>query len=103
MINAPGVEAHLPESGHEGTRERHGPYITDPGHVVQFYEADAALIESASAYIRDGLTAGDTCLVVATPQHREGIEARLQDAGVDVAAARADGRYVAHDAAQTLS
>jgi signal transduction histidine kinase len=40
---------------------------------------------------------------VATPAHRTLIQARLETVGIDVQAAQAQGRYVALDAAETLS
>jgi signal transduction histidine kinase len=72
-------------------------------HFVQFYEADASLLDSLSGFIGAGLAAEDACLVVATPAHREALDGRLQASGLDVAAARARGQYVALDAAETLS
>ena len=42
-------------------------------------------------------------IVIATPEHRLEFETRLGQAGVDLAAARDDGSYLALDAAQTLS
>ena len=72
-------------------------------HFVQFYETDAFLVDAVGEFIGTALRAGEAGVVVATPAHREGLEARLQAAGLDVAAARAGGRYVALDAAETLA
>jgi PAS domain S-box-containing protein len=72
-------------------------------HVVQFYESDACLLDAVGAFIGAALRAGDAGVVLATPAHRAGLEARLQAAGVDVATARARGQYVPLDAAATLS
>ena len=41
-------------------------------------------------------------IVIATPEHRAEFESRLTQAGADLAAARADGRYLTLDAAGTL-
>ncbi|HZS05992.1 MAG TPA: PAS domain S-box protein [Blastocatellia bacterium] len=71
-------------------------------HFVQFYESDVFLLNSLSGYIGTGLGAGDGCIVVATPAHREGLEKRLYASGLDVAAAGARGQYVSLDAAGTL-
>jgi hypothetical protein len=46
------------------------------GHLVQFYEADAALLEAVSEYIGAGLRAG------------EGLEERLRADGLDTDSAR---------------
>jgi len=72
-------------------------------HVVQFYETDEFLIHTLGSFITTGLSAGDACIVVATPAHRAGLDERLQAAGLDVSAARASGQYVALDAAETLA
>lgn len=77
--------------------------VNESAHFVQFYELDAALLNSLSGFIGTGLVAGDACIVVATPAHREGLEERLLNFGLDVAAARASGQYVALDAAELLS
>jgi len=72
-------------------------------HVVQFYESDAFLLDALCDYIAAGLRADDACIVVATPSHLTGLEQRLSDLGVDYHAAQRSGRYLALDAAQTLS
>lgn len=78
----------------------------EPGasdHVVQFYDAEVFLLDAVGEFIGSALRAGDVGIVVATAAHRAGLEDRLHRAGVDVAAARAGDRYVALDAAETLS
>ncbi len=72
-------------------------------HLVEFYESDELLAESVGHYIEPGLRKDDAVLVVATKQHRELFEAAVVRAGVNVEAARAEGRYVDVDAAETLS
>ena len=39
-------------------------------HFVQFYESDQFLLESLSGFIREGIQAGDACVVVATKTHQ---------------------------------
>jgi PAS domain S-box-containing protein/excisionase family DNA binding protein len=72
-------------------------------HFVQFYEADAFLVDVVADYIGSGLRAGEAGIVIATEAHREGLEERWRDDGLDLVAARADGRFVSLDAADTLS
>jgi signal transduction histidine kinase/CheY-like chemotaxis protein len=72
-------------------------------HFVQFYEADEFLLDSLSGFIGAGLAADEACIVVATAAHREALDARLRATGLDTAAARARGQYVALDASETLS
>ena len=61
-------------------------------HFVQFYEADAFLLDALGDFIGMALRAGDAGVVIATPAHREGLEERLRAGGLDVDAARAGGR-----------
>ena len=72
-------------------------------HVVQFYGRDEELAERVTDYLLGALASGGVAIVIATPEHRHEFETRLGQAGVDLAAARDDGSYLARDAAQTLS
>jgi signal transduction histidine kinase/CheY-like chemotaxis protein len=72
-------------------------------HFVQFYETDSSLLNSLSDYIGTGLREGDGCIVVTREAHRERLDERLKDYGLDVAAARACGQYVSLDAGEALS
>jgi hypothetical protein len=71
-------------------------------HVVQFYGHDRELAERVAGFLREGLQRGGTAVVIATPEHRRKFEARLAEAGLDLAAARDHGTYLALDAARTL-
>ncbi len=75
----------------------------EPGHLVQFYEADAFLADAVTRFIGVGVDAGEGSVVIATKPHLDGIEERLRLRGLDIATAREQGRYVALDAAETLS
>lgn len=72
-------------------------------HFVQFYEQDAFLVDSMAEFIGTGLRCGERAIVIATPAHREALENRLRNGGIDPDAARLDGRYRPLDAADTLS
>jgi hypothetical protein len=65
-------------------------------HVVQFYGDDHELARAVTDFAAIGLDAGETVLVVATPEHRVMFSARLRGQGCDLA------RYVDLDAAETL-
>jgi hypothetical protein len=54
-------------------------------------------------YLLGALDRGGVAIVIATPEHRREFETRLGQAGVNLAAARGDGSYVALDAGQTLA
>jgi signal transduction histidine kinase len=73
------------------------------GHIAQFYTDQAFLIETLSRFIGTALGAGDAALVVATPEHREALAVSLKRRGLDIAGMAKRGRYVALDAAETLS
>ncbi len=72
-------------------------------HFVQFYDSDSYLTESVCDFIRAGLLCGEDAVVIATRAHRESLEIALEGKGIDLIAARVEGRYVALDAATTLS
>ena len=71
-------------------------------HVVQFYGRGEELAERVTDYLLGALDGGGVAIVIATPGHRREFETRLGRAGVDLAAARGDGSYLALDAGQTL-
>jgi excisionase family DNA binding protein len=72
-------------------------------HFVQFYEADTSLVDAVAEYIGAALRAGDAGIVVATPEHGAQLEACWRAEGLDIAGARAAGRYVSLDAAEMLA
>lgn len=76
--------------------------ITDAEHLVQLYETEPYLVACAARFLRDPLRAGGGVLVIATPEHREAIEAALDLEEICVGAASRHGRYFALDAQWTL-
>ena len=72
------------------------------GHFVQFYDEDAKLVESVSAFLAGGLVQGAACIVIATHDHRVHLSARLRAHGFDMDRAVAAGRYVGLDAETVL-
>jgi hypothetical protein len=71
-------------------------------HVVQFYGHDGELAERVTDYLLRALRDGGVAIVIATPEHRREFEARLTEAGVDLAAVRDGHAYLALDARETL-
>lgn len=55
-----------------------------------------------SGYLLGALRGAGAAIVIATPEHRRAIRARLAQAGTDVAAAEAAGAFVALDALETV-
>ena len=97
---------------HAGTYELSKPKQITPSpskgkvagrHEVVFYSDDRQLLDRVSQFIGAALNAGNGAVVVATGAHREGLVQSLQACGVDMAAALEQGRYIAVDAADTLS
>jgi hypothetical protein len=72
-------------------------------HIAQFYDTDAVFLDTLSGFIGGGLIAGESTIIIATVPHLEALEQRLDHAGVDVARAMVEGRYIAMDAQAALS
>lgn len=77
-------------------------YTNAGQHVVQFYGHDDELADGVAGYLLGALREGGAAIVIATEAHRRMVEARLAEAGADLAAAKDSGAYLAVDAAQTL-
>jgi hypothetical protein len=71
-------------------------------HVVQFYDRDEELAETAGDYLAGAIAEGGAAVVVATPGRCAGFEARLAAGGIDVRAARRGGTLVCLDATQVV-
>src|SRR5260370_36224027 len=79
------------------------PEIHTSTHSVQFYEEDSFLLDSLTKLIGTTLVGGDVAIVIATPEHREGLAKRLKARGLDLEVTANIGRFCAFDAAKTLS
>ncbi len=77
-------------------------HLNGSHHVVQFYAHEDELAERVAGSLLKAFDDGGAAIVIATPEHRHEFEARLIQAGVDLAAARDGGAYLALDAGQTL-
>jgi len=75
----------------------------NPAHVVQFYGDDGFLLDELSRFIGTALGAGESAVVIATKEHRDGLARRLKSWGLDTTWPTTQGRYVAVDAAETLA
>jgi hypothetical protein len=72
-------------------------------HPVQFYRTEDFLIESVSKFFREGLEAGDNCIMIATAVHRQAVAKQLLNYGLDLRMASITGQYTALDASVMLS
>ena len=71
------------------------------GHVVQFYAHEEELSDRVAGYLLGALNQDGVAIVIATQAHRQAFEARLTDAGADLAGAVRSGGYLALEASQT--
>jgi hypothetical protein len=71
-------------------------------HFVELYEHDAGLVDSVRTFVSIGISNGEAAVVIATPAHREDIEAGLERT-LDLDGARRQGLYTSLDAADTLA
>lgn len=72
-------------------------------HEVGFYLDDESFLDDLTAFVGAAIRAGSVAVVVATESHREQLLPRLQLHGFDLVAAIEQHRYLALDAAATLS
>jgi hypothetical protein len=71
-------------------------------HAVRFYDNEVSLCRIVAAFLKEGLSVGHPGVVIATPEHTQGIIAELRAREIDVAAALASGQLVTLDAVQTM-
>jgi MEDS: MEthanogen/methylotroph, DcmR Sensory domain len=72
-------------------------------HAVRFYESTESLCRIVAHFLNEGLLANQPGLVIATPEHRAGIEEALRAQNVDVAAHLAAGDLLLLDAEEVLA
>lgn len=72
-------------------------------HEVAFYRDDGALLDGIVDFVGTALKSGNSAVVVATGPHRDTLLQRLQAEDLDIHTAIEEGRYLALDAADTLS
>jgi hypothetical protein len=71
-------------------------------HIVQIYGDDNVFIDALEGFVGNALRAGESAIVIATPSHLHALEKRMRDRGVNVEEARAQERFIARDAEETL-
>ncbi len=72
-------------------------------HAVRFYDSPGSLCRIVADFLSEGLRDGQPALVIATPEHRAGIEAAFRAQNVEVGALQASGELILLDAEQTLA
>jgi hypothetical protein len=93
----------MPVSKPTSTPEPDWTAVGPNGHGVQFYQSDERLVLLLSNYVGTALVTGGTAIVVATSAHRRGLCRCLRARGLDFDVARAEGRFLTYDAADTLA
>jgi PAS domain S-box-containing protein len=73
------------------------------GHTVRFYNADWYLCDVVARYVRAGLELGEAVVVIATAEHRDGIERVLGTRGVEPQPFAERGQLLLLDAERTLA
>jgi len=73
-----------------------------PSHLVELFDSSEALVGSVSAFLGDGLNAGDAALVIMRLAHWNSVAAELTRRGVALSDAIASGQLTVLDGARTL-
>jgi hypothetical protein len=71
-------------------------------HNLQLFDSSKSMAESVASFLIAGFRRGEPLLVVATPEHRELITHKLEEAGINSHQALMASRLLMLDAAQTL-
>ena len=72
-------------------------------HEVQFYSDDEAFVVGFTGFIESALKAENAIIVATTESHGKSLLQRLQEHGVDIAAAMEQERYLPLDVDETLA
>jgi hypothetical protein len=72
-------------------------------HIVQFYQDDRELLDTLTAFVGEGVKAGESLVVIATPEHLRALRHRLVDIDADMMRAMFEDRYIAIDANVALT
>jgi hypothetical protein len=91
----------FPATGTRAVRDWRGTGKSD--HFVQLYHTDEFLIECLAGFISDGIWKSERAIIIATAAHRNALEERLRQKGVDVASSIVTGQYLALDAQEMLA
>jgi hypothetical protein len=71
-------------------------------HHLQLFDSSKSLAETVCGFLMAGFRRGEAILVVATPEHRELLARKLEEAGLHIREATRANRLVMLDASQTL-
>jgi hypothetical protein len=75
-----------------------------PGdHLCQIYGNDDSFLDALEGFVGGGIRAQESVIVIATQEHIASLDARLEALGLDIESARAEDRYIALSAEDTLA
>jgi len=72
-------------------------------HVLQIYDNEGVFLDALSGFIGGGINAGECVIIIATAEHLEALDFRLNSYGINVQTLLDDERYIPLDANETLS
>ncbi len=71
-------------------------------HAVRFYESEPALCRIVANFLREGLVLDQPGILIATPEHAQGVLAELRAREMDVKALQASGDLIVLNAYHTM-
>ena len=71
-------------------------------HAVHVYGDDNVFMDALEGFIGAGLREGEAAIVIATPEHLAALDDRFFRHGIDMDAARSEGRYLGLPAERVL-
>jgi MEDS: MEthanogen/methylotroph, DcmR Sensory domain len=81
----------------------HSVDLAPSQHILQFYSSEDELLETLSTYVSDGLSLGESAIVIATPEHLRALRYRLEDTDTDLMRAMFEDRYITLEASVALT
>lgn len=72
-------------------------------HIVHFYGDETFFLQELTDYALEALKADEAAVIIATPEHRRELDARLIARGIQMDRVRTEGLYLEADAARTLA
>ena len=72
------------------------------GHLVVFYRDDEEFADRVSEFLRPAIEQAGSAVFIGTPVHRSAVQGKLEQQGLDLAAATAGGGYLGLDATETM-
>ena len=71
-------------------------------HFVQIYESDDVFMDILASFVSRALKEDHVAVVIATPAHRQELNQRLMESGLDLAALRLQEQLISLDGEETI-